>query len=733
MSRLKAEYFWVLSALTMLVIVVGAMAGLSLVNRFDDMSARREQQVISNGITNRVTEVAQMVLAQVVWDDAVRNLDNKFDKEWTRQNIGAYLHQSSGFHTSFVLDAKDRPIFAAHDGKPGDVDYAHYTADAAPLVASIRAMERSRRAVSGTSAAANLSAPIQLGALARVNGQIEVITASLVQPDFGSAHIAGSKAPIVIATMQINDAFLRGFARRYLLGGLRMVSDARAMPEDRAYIRLQNGRGQLVATLSWTPTRPGQEVLKTLGPPILAVMVVLAVATLVLLRRGRRMTEGLIASEARASHLAYYDALTGYPNRVLFFDRLGQALNQLRRNEGIVAVHAIDLDRFKEINDTFGHHAGDELIFQAAKRLAGTCRVTETFARLSGDEFAIVQTCADVAGAARLADRLIEAMQQPFDLGSGRVYAGCSIGVTIVTDSTLEPGETLRQADLALYRAKEAGKGQFAFFEDDMDTAVRLRRELEHDLREAISRNELSLAYQPQVSNKGVMTGVEALIRWNHPKRGPIAPSFFIPIAEQSGLIMQIGMFALRNAFEDGKRWRDIKIAVNVSATQLRLKTFVPEVKALVSETGINPAQYELEITEGILLGDDPETQQRLAELRAMGFSLALDDFGTGYSSLSYLQRYPIDKIKIDRSFINNLGVEDEANALVGAIVKLARALKLSVIAEGVETSDQLAHLSALGCSDVQGYLFSKPIDAGSIDTMYAQRHHAMQMIKTAA
>jgi len=317
-------------------------------------------------------------------------------------------------------------------------------------------------------------------------------------------------------------------------------------------------------------------------------------------------------------------------------------------------------------------------------------------------------------------------MAEPFDLGTGRIFAGCSVGIALISDGNIEAGEALRQADLALYRAKQTCKGQFCFFEGDMDAAVKTRRELETDLREALAAEQLYLAYQPQVSCDGHMSGVEALIRWDHPTRGPISPAFFIPIAEQSGLIMNLGLFALRRAFEDSVRWKDLKIAVNVSAIQLRNKDFIDEVKMLVSRLKVRPSQFELELTEGILLGDDPETQDRLAELRRMGFSLALDDFGTGYSSLSYLQRYPIDKIKIDRSFIANLGLEDEASALVSAIVKLARALKLSVIAEGVETDDQLDHLNALGCSDVQGYLFSKPIQASEIDALYENRHSAM-------
>jgi diguanylate cyclase (GGDEF)-like protein len=434
------------------------------------------------------------------------------------------------------------------------------------------------------------------------------------------------------------------------------------------------------------------------------------------------MAQGLIASEARAAHLAYHDALTGLPNRVLFFDRLAHAMEQMRRDGQKIAVHCIDLDRFKDVNDTFGHHVGDELIQAAARRLAAQCRGADTFARLSGDEFAIVQSNATVASAAALAARLVEIMAQPVDLSAGRVFVGCSIGVTLVIDDHLEPAEALRQADLALYRAKQNGKVQFCFFEIEMDAAIKTRRALEADLRGALARGELGMAYQPQVNKNGVMTGVEGLVRWIHPERGYVSPAFFVPIAEECGLIIDLGMFTLRRAFEDSRRWKGLKVAVNVSANQLRLKDFVPRIVELVEELDVDPKRFELEITEGILLGDDPNTHETLKRLRHMGFSIALDDFGTGYSSLSYLQRYPINKIKIDRSFIANLGVDTESEAVVGAIIKLARALKLSVIAEGVETTDQRARLAAAGCSEVQGYLFSRPVGADEIEVMRRRR-----------
>ena len=266
-----------------------------------------------------------------------------------------------------------------------------------------------------------------------------------------------------------------------------------------------------------------------------------------------------------------------------------------------------------------------------------------------------------------------------------------------------------------------------------MDAAIKTRRAMEVDLREALANGELQMAYQPQVNSRGMVTAVEALVRWRHSKRGDVSPAFFVPIAEQCGLIADLGMFTLRRAFEDSRRWKKLKIAVNVSANQLRMKDFVINISALLNELEVDPCRFELEITEGVLLGDDPDTQETLRRLRQLGFAIALDDFGTGYSSLSYLKRYPIDKIKIDRSFITNLGVDGDAEAVVSAIVSLAHALKLSVIAEGVETTQQLRCLASAGCTDVQGFLFSKPVSADEIDRISVQRSPLRRTVEAAA
>jgi len=350
------------------------------------------------------------------------------------------------------------------------------------------------------------------------------------------------------------------------------------------------------------------------------------------------------------------------------------------------------------------------------------CRSDEVVARLGGAEFAILQGDAQPHQMSGTGERILRLLSGPVELSSGRVFVTASVGLTHCRDANADPGEIMRQADLAVDRAETDGGGRACFFEPEMDMALRARKSLEHDLREALANESFTMVYQPQANLRGVVTGVEALIRWSHPVRGPVSPAFFIPVAEECGLIEEIGAYTLRQAFRDSRRWPQMTVAVNVSAAQLRNPQFPDLVGRMLAEADVRAEQFELEITEGVLLADDDSTHDTLHKLRAMGFRLALDDFGTGYSSLGYLRRYPVDKIKIDRSFVVNLGIERDAEAVVGAIVKLARALNLKVIAEGVETEEQQMGLERAGCRHIQGYLFSRPLTAELVDHLVRAR-----------
>jgi diguanylate cyclase (GGDEF)-like protein len=422
-------------------------------------------------------------------------------------------------------------------------------------------------------------------------------------------------------------------------------------------------------------------------------------------------------SEARIAFMARHDALTGLPNRVLFGEKIEEALASAGR-EGGFAVLCLDLDRFKQVNDTLGHHVGDELLRVAAKRLQHCARESDTVARLGGDEFAIVQRrVSRPETAANLAHRIIEALSAPYDVVGHRITIGASIGISLTPGDGFTRDKLLKSADVALYRAKSDGRGTWRFFEAEMDARLQARRALELDLRDALEREEFELHYQPIYDLiQDRINGFEALLRWRHPTRGLVMPAEFVTLAEEIGLIIPIGEWVLRRACAEARDWpAHITLAVNVSATQFRGSSLIQTVQNALAAAGLAPRRLELEITESVLLADNVATLAILHTLRGYGIRIAMDDFGTGYSSLSYLRAFPFDKIKIDQSFVRDLTAVDGPGPIVRAIRTLADCLSMRTTAEGVETYEQLKWLRDEGCHEAQGYYFSRPVPAANI------------------
>ena len=415
--------------------------------------------------------------------------------------------------------------------------------------------------------------------------------------------------------------------------------------------------------------------------------------------------------------LAQHDALTGLPNRVLFRDKLSEGLAFARRGYGL-ALLCLDLDRFKAVNDTLGHPVGDTLLQMVAHRLSAAARDTDTVARLGGDEFAIVQrTISRPSEATAFASRVLDLLAEPFDVDGHRIVLTTSIGIALSPQDGVDADQLLRGADLALYRAKADGRGVYRLFQAEMDRQMQMRRLLELDLRQALQENQLELFYQPQVDMRSRrVTAVEALLRWHHPERGSVSPADFIPLAEEIGLIVPIGAWALRTACTMVASWPGtLRVAVNISAAQLTGQDLVAEVKKALRDSSLPADRLELEITESVMLNDTVATLATLHRLRDIGVRIALDDFGTGYSSLSYLRRFPFDRIKIDQSFVREMSCQPDSGAIVRAIAGLSRELGMATTAEGVETQDQLDLLVAAGCNDIQGFLFSRAVPAASI------------------
>jgi diguanylate cyclase (GGDEF)-like protein len=429
-------------------------------------------------------------------------------------------------------------------------------------------------------------------------------------------------------------------------------------------------------------------------------------------------------AEAQIAHMAHHDALTNLPNRVLLRERLEEALARARRGDQIAVLY-LDLDHFKSINDTLGHGVGDQLLKAVAVRLRSCLRETDTIARLGGDEFAIIQTeIGSPADVATLASRIRETLTAPYELDGHQVPADVSIGISIAPDDTIESEQLLKNADMALYRSKADGRGTFRFFEPQMDERVKARRTLELDLRNAIVNGEFELYYQPLVNlERHEISACETLLRWHHPTRGMVPPAEFIPMAEETGLINQLGEWVLRQACLEATSWPgEIAVAVNLSPVQFKNQNLSLLVVSALAQSGLPAHRLELEITEAVLLQNNEATLATLHRLRHLGVRIVMDDFGTGYSSLSYLRSFPFDKIKIDRCFITGLGDDNESAAIVKAVAGLAQQLSMTTTAEGVETRTQLDRVRELGCTDVQGHFYSPPVPAKELAAIFAKR-----------
>ncbi|WP_343609037.1 EAL domain-containing protein [Novosphingobium sp.] len=719
----RARIFRPVVIVSVVALVLLAVIAMRLVASNDREAREHEQAMVERGLALRMHELEQGVIPQVEWDEAVDHLGNRLDRPWADAYFTVFMHSQVGATRAFVLQGDGRPAYAARDGKPTraspDAIFAPFAPAAAKMLPGLRQRDAAAHEppVSGQA----LAHAVHTTALARAEGQVWIVSAHLIQPDGGKVKPREGPLAIAMLAIPLDAPMLNLFGQRYHIEDMVVTPDA-PRNDTMARVQLKGLDGAGLGWMVWTPQRPGTALLREIAAPLIMLLAAFAWGAWIFIREASQITRELIDSEALARHVAYHDTLTGLPNRALMFDRLTNMLAIARRHAfdpaNDLAVHCLDLDRFKEVNDTLGHHAGDELIQKVGIILKQLCRESDTVARLGGDEFVILQPGTTAAGASHLAGRILRELAQPIDLTFGQVEISGSIGITMVSDPQTAPSDVLRQADLALYAAKEAGRNTTAFFEPEMDAALRLRRALEGDLRHALASGEIHMAYQPQIDRDDRVVSVEALVRWHHPEKGPISPTVLIPLAEESGLVHELGEYILRRVFEETHGWPGLRVAVNLSALQLRSPVFMAMVTRLVAEYDIDPRHYEFEITETALLGDEGVTRNNLTVLSQEGFTIALDDFGTGYSSLTNLHRFAIDKIKIDRSFVQNLDSGEEAEALIDAIVRLGRALGLDIVAEGVETESQRRRLAMCGCNHFQGYLVSRPVGAQELERM---------------
>ena len=714
-----------IGAIVAVAIICIVVAVLSSARRADQVAVQHEQQLLSRALHTEGERVLREVESVASSQSAIQNIRLDFDSAWVAHRVGLWLQNYFDHDYVFVFDGEDRPLYALTGNQPMTTAWLDkIRPDLMPVIDYMRGRAfRLRGGVRlGTSSLAEGGAHPEAAIIGRFRNEPAIIAGAAVGPVDAIPPSLDNHAPILLSVKFIQSTLLADIATQLRLTNLRAIGTAAALPGDTA-LTLADPQKRMIARFAWTPKQPGAEIVHSTIPFIAVALAGFALLAAFVLRYMRRTAAAIAAGETRLRHLAMHDPLCGLPNRIFFGERLEAVIEEVAAGATPAAVFYIDLDHFKDVNDTLGHPIGDELIRNVTLRLSRTLRGDDLVARLGGDEFAVISSMGDnTEKMMTLAQRMINAICAPYSIGGQNIIIGASIGIAMIGKNCAGGADIMRYADMALYRAKNEGRNRACIYDAAMDADLSNRKLLEGDLREAIENDRLQLFYQPIVNKSGEkLVGVEGLCRWTHPTRGEISPVEFIAAAEHSGLIIQLGAWVLRRAMIDGKSWPGLNVAVNVSPLQFRRTDFVETVERTLAETKFDPARLELELTESVLLGNLDPAEAAMLRLKALGVKIALDDFGTGYSSLLYLRRFPFDKLKIDRSFVRSIEKAADAAAIVHAVVSLGRGLGMQVTAEGVETADQQLFLRAAGVHSMQGYRFGRPVRAAEISARLRQ------------
>ena len=723
----------VIVAIAIVCIAVGV---LSSAQRADRISADSEKEAVLRSIDENADRALRHLQSVASMPQAITNIRDSYSAAWVDRRVGQWLETFYNAEIVVVFGAGDQTAYLRSRNEDEALP-ADLAAELAPALDILRGRSTGQphRVILVTprdwSKPANAVALIQ-----SFLGQPAIVAAVAIGEEANAAN-GSNGAPIVASVKYIDDRLLAKIGGRLRVDGLRMadptadpvadpmvarIAGAAATTADDRLIELSDAQGTAIARLVWRPKRPGGAVIMSVVPFVAIALVAFAMLIVFIMRHLQRTTAAIAAGERQLRHLALHDPVCGLPNRIYFAERLERAIAEVRGGGLTAAVFYIDLDHFKDVNDTLGHHIGDELILNVTRRLSQIMREDDLVGRLGGDEFAIIMTCAsDNYSLQAIAERILGAICAPFIVSGHALNIGASIGIAVIDSSTEDARDILRYADMALYRAKNEGRNRACIYDAAMDADLSNRKLLEGALRQAIKNQELHVVYQPIVNPSGKrLLGVEALARWIHPVYGEVPPVRFIPIAEHSGLIVELGEYILRRACMDGRNWPGLTVSVNVSPLQFRRPDFVEAIERILGETTFEPNRLELELTESTLLGNLENAELSMLRLKGIGVCFALDDFGTGYSSLLYLRRFPFDKLKIDSSFVRSIEKAADAAAIVHAVVSLGRGLGMKVTAEGVETADQHLFLRAAGVHSMQGFRFGKPVTASGIDDRIA-------------
>ena len=689
----------------MLIVLAALFAGrviLSEMAQEVDRSERRSvERAVNAALTANLRRLGDVHSDYAVWDDAVRAFYGTVDMAFAQENVGNSTRQGQLFDTAYLIGDNDETLFGFRNGQP--VLRSALDEFGPAISALIRDVRHSPGPLDA-----------RTGYLIDRSGTITAVAIGSVRPMTSRIPQPLGPARLMLLGRTLDDSELRRMSLDFVIAGL-ALSDQK--PGRGPSITIHDPQGQPLGYLVWTQSRQGFEAFHRVLPTAYLAVALVCLTMFFLLAIGYLNLVELRRREQHALFSANHDALTGLMNRAALVRVLEAATAQFRRVGTPVALLYLDLDGFKEVNDSYGHDAGDHLLRHVAARFTEICEEAGLLARFGGDEFAVViQHTDSVAQAIALSDRLIRFFDQPIDIQGHSIALGTSVGVAVLDDESVTADELLRRADVAMYLAKELGRNRVAFYDPSIDAARAERMRLADELRQALREENLAVVYQP-IFDAATMrpTGVEALVRWIHPEEGLIPPDVFVPVAEESGIIDQIGTFVLERACRDALDWPNVRLSVNVSPVQMRNPHFDTTLAAIAARTGFPIERLEIEMTETHLVSSPERTQSIIASLRGRGVTIALDDFGTGYSSIGYLRRFTFDKLKLDRSLVAGITTDRAARQLCEATLALARALHLEVTAEGVETEGEADVLRQAGCDHLQGYAFARPMSADAV------------------
>ncbi len=707
--RLSQTLLGWLGAFALLALGFMALVVHEAVLETDQAALAWQRDLVRHGIDEQIVRVARDQESVTFWDEAVLAAEAR-DIRWLHENLGDWMFDYFGHDRTFVLTPSNGLLYAMRDGMAdSSPDNVAALEVLAPQLAALRARLDER----GDDVIAEW-------ALHLVDGRPAIVSLMPILPHTERTVVPRGREHVFVSVQTLDGTFLAKVRHDYQLRGAR-IAPPDAGTDEETGLPIVGPDGVPIAALLWDPLLPGRRILAATLPMATVTAVVLLTLVGLSARHLYRSSAALEASEAYALHLAYRDTLTGLPNRAQLMLHLQRVLDQGPAEP--MALLLVDLDRFKDVNDTYGHQAGDEVIREFASRVTQHLQPDDVLARLGGDEFAVVlRHLRSVDDVDTFAADVLASARAPFEVTGGKATIGVSIGCAF-PEPGLDRSELLRRADIALYAAKRGGRDAWCHFAPEMDDEVQARHAIEEELRAALDAGGAGLLvhYQPLVDMRtGTIRGVEALVRWDHPRLGRIGPAAFVPVAEQAGLVRRLDEWVLQIACRTVRPWSGLKLAVNVSPKSFAKSGLGQRILAIARQENLAPARLEVEVTESVLLDDHGRAVAELRALRASGVRIALDDFGMGYSSFGRLRTLQVDRVKVDRSFVRHLGHAADATAIVDAVIELGHALGLEVTAEGVETEPQRAYLRAAGCDQMQGHLFAKPLDAAAFERLWS-------------